>query len=129
MVSALRRIIGVGLLLAWTGVWLTACSSAVKQVGAGEYDAIQALARGGVAVTEEVTSQTPVAALSGQPSAMRFTRWQIRNLVAEANAHDGYLGSELDALAAPPPGVPSFSMLVAAWLVRRARSRTTHRAS
>jgi hypothetical protein len=117
MVSV-RRFVGVGLLLAWTGVWLTACSSAVKQAGAGEYDAIQALARGGVAVTDEVTSQAPVVALSGQPSAMRFTRWQIRNLVAEANAHDGYLGSELDALAAPPPGVPSFSMLVAAWLVR-----------
>jgi hypothetical protein len=118
MASIPRRFIGVGLVLAWAVAWLTACSSSVKQAGAGEYDAIQALARGGVAVTDEVTSQTPVAALSGQPSAMRFTRWQIRTLVAEANAHGGYLGSELDALAAPPPGVPSFSMLVSAWLTR-----------
>ena len=49
---------------------------------------------------------------------MRFTLWQVGNLVAEANAHNGYVGSELDSLGTPPPGVPPFSVLVGAWLTR-----------
>ncbi len=85
---------------------------------AGLDDSITALAGGGVAVMDDVNSATPVVALSGTPSAMRFTRWQVQNLVAEANAHSGYLGSELDGIATPPAGAPPLSILIAAWLTR-----------
>jgi hypothetical protein len=99
---------------------LAACSSAAKSARLGDVDgAIQSLAAGGVAVMEDVTSMAPVVALTGQPSAMRFTRWQMRNLVAEADAHTGYLGSELDAIAQPPAGAPPFSTLIGAWLTRK----------
>jgi hypothetical protein len=98
---------------------LSACTSAVKTTqAAGLDDSITALAGGGVAVMDDVNSATPVVALSGTPSAMRFTRWQVQNLVAEANAHSGYLGSELDGIATPPAGAPPLSILIAAWLTR-----------
>lgn len=98
---------------------LSACSSAVKTTqAAGLDDSIDTLAGGGVAVMDDVTSLTPVVALSGTPSAMRFTRWQVQNLVAEANAHSGYLGSELDGIATPPAGAPPLSILIGAWLTR-----------
>jgi hypothetical protein len=85
---------------------------------AGLDDSIAALARGGVAVMDDVNSAAPVVALAGTPSAMRFTRWQVQNLVAEANAHSGYLGSELDGIATPPAGAPPLSILIGAWLTR-----------
>jgi hypothetical protein len=98
---------------------LSACTSAVKTTqAAGLDDSITALAGGGVAVMDDVNSAAPVIALSGTPSAMRFTRWQVQNLVAEANAHSGYLGSELDGIATPPAGAPPLSILIAAWLTR-----------
>ncbi len=96
---------------------LSACSRADTSA-AGVEDSVRSLAAGGVAVTPDVTSRTPVVALAGPESAMRFTLWQVRNLVAEANAHNGYLGNELDSLGTPPPGVPPFSVLVGAWLTR-----------
>lgn len=99
---------------------INACSNASHQAAlTGNDDAIETLARGGVAVMDDVNSATPVAALTAPVSAMRFTRWQVRNLVAEGNAHGGYLGSELDALGGTPPaGTPPLSTLIAAWLVR-----------
>jgi len=81
-------------------------------------DAITSLAQGGVAVNEDVTTSAPIVALSGTPSAMRMTRWQVSNLLVEADAHNGYLGAELDRLGTPPPGVPPFSSFIAAWLQR-----------
>jgi hypothetical protein len=114
-----RKWLGVWLLAAFIVSPLTACSNAIKTTGAaGIDDSIQALASGGVAVMDDVTSAVPINALSGTPSAMRFTRWQVRNLVAEANAHNGYLGSELDALVTPPQGVPPISAFIGAWLTR-----------
>jgi predicted O-methyltransferase YrrM len=67
---------------------LTACSNAAKMSTAvGLDESIEALASGGVAVMDDVTLRTPIVGVKGTPSAMRFTRWQLRNLVAEANAH------------------------------------------
>src|SRR5580698_6542316 len=114
-----RRVLGACLLIAIFIAPLSACSSAVRTTAAsGLDDSISALAGGGVAVMDDVTSTAPVIALTGTPSAMRFTRWQLQNLVAEANAHSGYLGSELDSLATPPAGSPPLSTLIGAWLTR-----------
>jgi hypothetical protein len=115
----LRRLLGLCLLIAIAIAPLSACTSAVKTTqAAGLDDSITTLAGGGVAVMDDVNSLAPVVALSGAPSAMRFTRWQVQNLVAEANAHSGYLGSELDGIATPPAGAPPLSILIAAWLTR-----------
>lgn len=114
-----QRFVCVFLLLAFLGAPLTACSNAIKTSNAaGLDDSIEALAAGGVAVMEDVTSTAPVVALGATASAMRFTRWQVRNLVAEANAKNGYSGSELDAFIAAPAGVPPLSLLLGAWLTR-----------
>ena len=115
----MRRLLGLCLLITIAIAPLSACTSAVKTTqAAGLDDSIAALARGGVAVMDDVTSPAPLLALTGTPSAMRFTRWQVQNLVAEANAHSGYLGSELDGLATPPAGAPPLSILIGAWLTR-----------
>jgi hypothetical protein len=115
----LRRLLGLCLLIAIAIAPLSACTSAVKTTqAAGLDDSITALAGGGVAVMDDVNSAAPVIPLSGTPSAMRFTRWQVQNLVAEANAHSGYLGSELDGVATPPAGAPPLSILISAWLTR-----------
>ena len=50
---------------------------------------------------------------------MRFTRWQVQNMIGEANAHSGYIGSELDGLAQPPAGAPPLSTLIGAWLTKQ----------
>jgi hypothetical protein len=114
-----RRLIGAGLVVALLASPLTACSNAAKTSDAvGLDESIGALASGGVAVMDDVSSRTPIVGLLGTPSAMRFTRWQLRNLVAEADAHGGYLGSDLDALATPPAGAPGISVILGAWLTR-----------
>ncbi|GEM_PF-6717156 len=119
MVRNIRRWIGVSLLAALIATPLTACSNAAKMSTAvGLDESIEALASGGVAVMDDVTLRTPIVGVKGTPSAMRFTRWQLRNLVAEANAHGGYLGSDLDALVTPPEGAPGLSAIVGAWLTR-----------
>jgi hypothetical protein len=114
-----RRWVCVGLLVALLASPMTACSNAAKTSDTVSLeDSVAALASGGVAVMDDFTSRTPIAGLTGTPSAMRFTRWQLRNLVAEANARGGYLGSDLDALVAPPAGSPGMSVLLGAWLTR-----------
>jgi hypothetical protein len=115
----LRRFLTLGLLATIIGGPLSACSGATKTTAAGGLDdSAQSLAAGGIAVVADVDTRTPVTALSGPASAMVFTRWQLQNMVAEANAHSGYLGRELDALATPPPGGPSFSAMLAAWIAK-----------
>lgn len=115
----MRRLLGLCLLVTIAISPLSACTSALQTTqAAGLDDSIAALARGGVAVMDDVNSAAPVVALAGTPSAMRFTRWQVQNLVAEANAHSGYLGSELDGIATPPAGAPPLSILIGAWLTR-----------
>jgi hypothetical protein len=117
--NALRRCLGAFVLAAMLAPLITACSNAAKtSLVVGLDESIGALAAGGVAVMDDVTARTPLVGLSGVPSAMRFTRWQLRNLVAEGNAHGGYLGSDLDALVTPPPGSPGLSVIVGAWLKR-----------
>lgn len=115
----MRRLMSVFLLAILLAAPVSGCSNAVKTSNAaGLDDSISALAGGGVAVMDDVTSETPLVGLSGTPSAMRFTQWQVRNLVAQANAHNGYLGGELDRLFPPPAGVPPLSAIVGAWLTR-----------
>jgi len=123
----LRRFVCALLLLAFLGAPLTACSNAVKTSNAaGLDDSIETLAGGGVAVMDDVTSTAPIVAIGPAASAMRFTRWQVRNLVAEANAHNGYLGSELDAFVPAPAGAPPLSVLIGAWLTRRQGALATY---
>jgi hypothetical protein len=99
---------------------LSGCATAAKSALVDVLgDPTQVLAAGGVAVMDDVRSTRPIVPVTGTPSAMRFTRWQVRNMVAEANAHTGYLGSELDTLAQPPPGSPGLSTLIGAWLTRK----------
>jgi hypothetical protein len=119
MLDTLRRLICACLLAAIIALPISACSHAVTVTAAsGLDDSIASLAGGGVAVMEDFAATTPIVALTGAPSAMRFTRWQLQNLVAEANGHAGYLGSELDTLAAPPAGAAPLSLLLGAWLTR-----------
>jgi hypothetical protein len=94
---------------------LTACETAPPDaVGA----AIAAFAQGGVAVMDDVRSTAPIDKLDGPPSAMRFTRWQVQNIVNEAQTRNGYGAADLDALVPAPAGTPRFSQLLAAWLLR-----------
>jgi hypothetical protein len=82
--------------------------------------AIDRLAAGGVGVYDSYSAAAPTRAASGAPSAMRLTRWQLANLLAQAQAGMGFRGSTLDALAGPdvPKGAPAMSAFVAAWLQR-----------
>ena len=90
MIDALRRFLCIGLLVMLVAAPLSACSQAAKTTQtAGLDDSIATLASGGVAVMDDFSSATPVVALTGTPSAMRFTRWPVQNLVAEANGHAG----------------------------------------
>jgi hypothetical protein len=115
-----RRFACAFLLLALLGAPLSACSNATKSSNAaGLDDSIQALAGGGVAVMDDVTSTAPIDAIGGTPSAMRFTRRQVQNLVAEANAHNGYTGAELDGFIPAPSGAPPLSVLIGAWLTKQ----------
>lgn len=128
VVANVRRWVGVSLLVALAAPLLTSCSNAAKMsTVVGLDESIAALAGGGVAVMDDVSSRTPLVGLTGTPSAMRFTSWQVRNLVAEANAHGGYLGSDLDALVAPPAGSPGLSVIVGAWLTRNDGALATTR--
>jgi hypothetical protein len=114
-----RRLFALCLLLAAAAGPLPGCSRAATTAQvAGVDDAIHGLAAGGVAVMEDFLSTTPTVAISGAPSAMRFTRWQVQNMVGESNAHSGYIGSELDTLAQPPAGSPPLSTLIGAWLIK-----------
>lgn len=101
---------------------LTGCGtkSAADPVAIG----IAALASGGVAVQESYEGRTPIAPLVGSVSAMRMTRWQLRNMVGQASAGMGMLGAALDAFGRSPgaaprkrtsPGIATF---IGAWVKR-----------
>jgi len=98
-----RRFVCAFLFLMLLSAPLTACSNAVKTSSAAVWTIRSRHLPARCAVMEDVTSTAPIVALGASASAMRFTRWQVRNLVAEANAHNGYLGSELDAFVPAPP--------------------------
>ena len=130
MKIGLRRFLALGLLVSALGAPLSGCSGATKTTAAGGLDdSAHALAAGGIAVVDDVDARTPASILSGPASAMVFTRWQVQNLVVEANAHNGYLGSELDALAAPPASGPSFSAMLTAWMAKPNGALATYAAS
>ena len=119
MRDSARHVLSLVLLFTMLAVPLIGCSQAAKTPqGTGMDDSIATLASGGVAVMDNFNSATPLVALTGTPSAMRFTRWQLQNLLAEANGHAGYIGSELDTLATPPKGAPPLSTFIGAWLTR-----------
>jgi hypothetical protein len=82
--------------------------------------AIARLASGGIGVYDSYAGAAPIKALSGTPSAMRLTRWQLGNLIAQADAHMGTLGSSIDALEGKkaPKNAPTFSYFMAAWVKR-----------
>lgn len=99
---------------------LTACGGG----GGGDRtaEATSALASGGVGVYDSYAAQSPVAPIAGTRSAMRLTRWQLANMLAQANAGTGLLGSALDRMEGPkaPKRAPTISYFIAAWLVRGA---------
>ena len=82
--------------------------------------AISTLAAGGVPVYESYSGGRPIEALQGPRSAMRFTRWQLTNLVRQADAGMGIVGATIDHMekAKAPKGAPTLSYFIAAWLVR-----------
>lgn len=82
--------------------------------------AISTLASAGVATYETYGSSTPIVAISGTRSAMRFTRWQLKNMLLQADAGMGMTGAELDRLegANPPKNAPTMSQFVAAWVMK-----------
>ncbi len=89
-------------------------------IAADTDSAIATLAGGGVGVYDSYSSTVPIRALSGTPSAMRFTRWQLATLVSQAGAHMGTRGADIDALEGKkaPKNAPTFSYFMAAWVQR-----------
>lgn len=73
------------------------------------------LASVGVAVVE-LSSQRPLAAVTGTPSPLRFLDWQARSMALEAWAGSGTTGADLDAVVLVPDDAPLASSFVAAWL-------------
>ncbi len=82
--------------------------------------AISTLASAGVAVFDSYDAARPIQQIQGTRSAMRLTRWQLSNMVAQADAHMGMLGSDIDKLerGKMPKNVPTFSYFIAAWIIR-----------
>lgn len=81
-------------------------------------ESISTLAASGVAVYDSFSAATPIASPQGARSAMRFTRWQLANLLSMANAGGGMTGTTLDKMGQLNAGTKKFgfSVLVAAWL-------------
>ena len=81
--------------------------------------AISTLASGGVGVYADYASPTPIEAISGTPSAMRLTRWQLANMLKQADANMGMSGASIDAMELnAPKNAPTFSTFIAAWVQR-----------
>ncbi len=96
---------------------LTGCA---KHDDGGVDAAVTTLASTGVGVYESYGATGPIQAPAGTRSAMRFTRWQLRSMLAQADAGMGMLGADIDRLegAKAPKHAPTFSTFIAAWLVR-----------
>jgi hypothetical protein len=115
MIQSARRALSLLLCLAMLAPALSGCAKT------SELDsAIATLASGGVAVYDDYDSTGPIKALSGTPSAMRLTRWQLSNILAQADAHMGMLGANIDAYEGTkaPKNAPTFSYFIAAWVQR-----------
>jgi hypothetical protein len=80
-----------------------------------ESEAIAALASSHVSVVEAPGATRPVAPVD-RPGPLSLLRFQVRNLVGEANGNAGTRGAELDRLVPAPDGVPPLSYLVAAYI-------------
>lgn len=115
MMHSARRLVSLLLCLGLLAPVLSGCAKT------SELDsAIAALASGGVAVYDGYDSTGPVKAIAGTPSAMRLTRWQLTNMLAQADAHMGMLGANIDAYEGTkaPKNAPTFSYFIAAWVQR-----------
>lgn len=53
----------------------------------------------------------------GGSEPVRLTRWQVRNLAAEAYARGGQTGAEIDTMVPPAPGMPPLGFLLNAWML------------
>jgi hypothetical protein len=82
--------------------------------------ALATLSSSGVGVYESYDMQAPIQAIQGVRSAMRLTRWQLTNMLAQADAGMGMLGADMDRMEGPkaPKHAPTFSFFIAAWIVR-----------
>lgn len=72
---------------------------------------VEAFARAGIPVFDDST-RTLLQRVSGDASAFRYTRFQVRNLVLETSAHAGYSGKDLDALRLTSGRLPSVSEML-----------------
>ena len=109
---------------------LTGCTSKAEPTAVET--AISALASGGVAVYDSYAAKAPVAHVGGPASAMRYTRFQLRNMVGQAQAGMGMTGAALNAFDRTPPAqahAPGFSAFLGAWLKRSQGPLATYAAS
>jgi len=97
MMFDLRRLLGACLLIAIAIAPLSRARCGETTHAAGLDDSIAALA---LAALRDRRLHFPdtVVALTGTPFRNALHALASANLVAEANAHSGYLGGELDAL-------------------------------
>jgi len=112
-----HRLTSVGLSLAMLAPVLIAAGCA-RQANDRVKVAVATLSSSGVAVYETYESRAPIQTVAGVRSAMKVTRWQLTNMVNQADAGMGMLGSDLDRFAATaaPKDMPPFSYFIAAWL-------------
>lgn len=84
--------------------------------------ALSTLGANGVAVYDSYEAKGPIQPIEGPRSAMRLTRWQLTNMVAQADAGMGMLGADIDRMegAHAPKRAPTFSYFIAAWITRGA---------
>ncbi|HVS47035.1 MAG TPA: hypothetical protein VMS32_10290 [Verrucomicrobiae bacterium] len=81
-------------------------------------DAISTVSSSGIGVYDSYSTPALVHPIQGSPSAMKFTRWQLANLIAAAHAGSGLTGAEMDRIGGKlPKNAPSFSYFLAGWLV------------
>ncbi len=106
------------LALAMVSPLVTGCAKTAQ--ASGVEVGIATLASGGVIVQESYEGKAPIAPLTGTISAMRITRWQLRNMLAQADAGMGMTGAALDAFdrTRANPKLPGVATFIGAWVKR-----------
>lgn len=111
------RAAGIVVALVLVAATLTACTAPDT---AEEGDSVaDVFAEHGIAVLEEVGEEWPADALLASPASA------VEVMQAELDSKGGMPGADLDELAPMPAGAPSFSYLIAAWLIEKSTARAT----
>jgi hypothetical protein len=80
-----------------------------------EEELVAALASGGIATYDAATDGEPMVAVE-DPGPMSVTGWQALTMQRQLNSGGGYVGRDLDALAAESAGDVPISVVLAAWV-------------